>query len=171
MAKEYLEIGEIVGTHGIAGEMRLYPWCDTPHFVQQFSRLFLDAQGQKALTVQSSRVHGNLVLLKIEGIHSFEQASLYRGKVLYMARREATLQEGEYFQQDLMGCRVLDADSGMEYGAIHAISKTGANDVWHIRKDGREWLLPAVKAMVREIDIAGGQVRICPIKGIFDDAD
>ena len=96
-----------------------------------------------------------------------------RGKVLFMRRADAHLPEGRYFISELIGCDVVDADDpAVRYGTLTDVSKTGANDVWHVRNDaGREFLLPAIPPVVIETDVSRNFVRIRPLKGIFDDAD
>ena len=172
MIKEYLELGQIVGTHGVRGEIRLNPWCDSPDFVKQFKTLYFDVQGQKSVKVVSSRVHGNVALLKLEGVDSVESASALRNKILFMKRADANLRDGSYFIAELIDCRVIDADDeNLEYGILSDVSQTGANDVWHIKKDGKEYLLPAIPQVVCDVDVKDGIIKIRPLKGIFDDED
>lgn len=161
-----------MGTHGIAGELRIQPWSDSPDFLTQFQALYLDEQGGGRMQILSSRVHGNVVLLRVEGIDSIQQADAYRNKVLFLDREDCHLEEGRYFYQDLMGCRVLDADDGRCYGHLSDISKTGANDVWHVTApNGREYLIPVIDEVVVEVNPAEERVTIRPLKGIFDDED
>ena len=75
MIKQYLEIGEIVGTHSIHGEIRVNPWCDSPEFVKKFKTLYFDNEGKKAVKVISARPHGNIVLLKLEGTDTVEETT------------------------------------------------------------------------------------------------
>ena len=170
MLLSYLEVGQIVGTHGIAGEMRVQPWCDSPDFLTKFKTLYTDKNGENAVKVKSSRVHKNIVLIKLPGITSIEQAERMRGKVLYISRKDADIADGEWFIQELIGCTVFDADTGKDYGILSDVSKTGANDVWHIKKDGKEYLLPAINDIIANVDVANEKVEIHSIiKGIFDD--
>ena len=172
MIKEYLELGQIVGTHGVRGEIRLNPWCDSPDFVKQFKTLYFDAQGQKSIKVVSGRVHGNVALLKLEGVDSVESASALRNKILFMKRADANLRDGSYFIAELIDCRVIDADDeSVEYGVLSDVSETGANDVWHIKKDGREYLIPSIPQVVCDVNVKDGIIKIRPLKGIFDDED
>ena len=172
MIKEYLEIGQIVGTHGVRGEIRLNPWCDSPEFVRQFKTLYFDAHGNKSVKVISSRVHGNVALLKLDGVDSVESASALRNKILFMKRADAKIDDGSYFIAELVDCRVIDADDeSVEYGVLSDVSETGANDVWHIKKDGREYLLPAIPQVICDVDVKDGIIKIRPLKGIFDDED
>ncbi len=173
MIKPYLEIGKIVSTHGIKGEVRVQPWCDSPEFMKKFKTLYFDADGKKAVGVKSCRPHGNIVILMLDGVDTVEKAQTLRGKVLYMDRSKANLPKGEYFIQELIGCSVTDADDdSVKYGTITDVSKTGANDVWHITDEkGREYLIPAIKSVVIETNVELGQVKIRPLRGIFDDED
>ena len=169
MINEYLEMGKITSTHGLKGEMRVQPWCDSPEFMKKFKTLYLDKNGEKPLSV-SCRTNGNMVIMKAQDIDTVEEASRYRDKVLYMKRSDAKLPEGTWFIQELVDCRVIDADDETkEYGILSDVSETGANDVWHIKKDGKEYLIPAIPSVVISTDVVEGIIRIRPLKGIFDD--
>lgn len=171
MIKNYLELGQVVGTHGIKGEMRINPWCDTPAFAKKFGVVYFDNEGKNSIKVQSCRPHGNIILMKLEGIDSIDQAETYRNKMIFIKREDASLPEGTWFIDELIGCEVFDADNGEEYGKISQISETGANDVWHIENKGKEYLIPAIKDVVIRADVADNKVYIRPLKGIFDDED
>jgi len=167
--KKYLETGQIVSTHGIRGEVRVNPWCDTPDFLAKLKTLYFD-EGRTALKV-NSRPHKNIVIMKIEGVDTVEAAAALRGRILYLDRDDVKLPEGAHFIQDLIGLKVVDADTGEEYGTLTDVSPTGANDVYHIKTPKGEVLIPAVPQVVKETDIDGGVMRILPIKGMFDDED
>jgi 16S rRNA processing protein RimM len=172
MRRQYLELGKIVGTHGVRGEMRVQPWCDSPAFFQQFHTLYFSRDGESPATVVSCRPHGNVMLVKLGGIDTMEAAATLRGRVLFMNRGDVTLAEGDYFIQDLIGCRVTDADTGRLYGTLTDVSATGANDVWHVQDDsGKEYLLPAIPPVVVKTDVDREEIRIRPLKGIFDEAE
>ncbi len=169
MIKDYLEIGKITSTHGIKGEMRVQPWCDSPEYMKKFKTLYLDKKGEKPLGV-SSRPNGNMVIMKISGIDTVEEAARYRDKILYMKRADAKLPEGTWFIQELIDCTVIDADDESKtYGVISDVSQTGANDVWHIKQGDREYLIPAIPSVVISTDVVSGVIKIRPLKGIFDD--
>ena len=173
MIKQFLEIGQIVSTHGIKGELRVQPWCDSPEFMKKFKTLYFDRDGKTAKKVLSCRPHGNIVILSLEDVDSVEKAQALRNRVLYMNRDDARLKNGQYFIQDLLDCTVVDADDGERvYGVISDVSQTGANDVWHITdKDGNEYLIPAIPPVVIDTDVESGIIQIRPLKGIFDDED
>ena len=173
MIKEFLDVGQIVGTHGVRGEMRVNPRCDGPEFIKQFKTLYFDKKGEKPVKVVSSRVHGNLALVKLEGVDTVEAATALRNKVLYMKRSDAKIPAGSYFIAELTDCRVIDADDEEKcYGILSDVSETGANDVWHIKADdGKEYLIPTIPPVVIDVNVETGIIKIRPLKGIFDDED
>lgn len=171
MIKQYLETGKIVGTHGIKGELRLQPWTDAPEDLVQIKKLYLDAMGNSVLHVQKARVNGNIVLLKIKGIDTINDAELYRNKVVYLNRTDLKMDKDTYFIQDIIGCTVYDAQSGDVLGKLTDVSKTGANDVWHVTNQSGEYLVPVIDDVVKTVDPAKERIEITPLKGIFDDAD
>lgn len=169
MKKQYIEAGRIVGTQGLKGEVRIDPWCDSAGFLCGFKRLF-GADGTE-MKVLSARVHKNIAVVHFDGVNTVEQAELLRGRVIFIDRDDARLPKGTNFIQDLIGLRVVDADDGTYYGDITDVLKTGANDVYQVTKDGRDYLVPVIPDVVIEKDIDGGEVKLRPIKGLFDDED
>lgn len=168
--EQYLEIGKVVSTHGLRGELRVDPWCDSPQFLCQFKTLYLK-KGETKLSV-SSRPHKTIAIVKAKGIDTIEEAEKLRGRVLYINRSDARLAPGEYFIQDLIGLDVIDIDTSKSYGKITDVLKTGANDVYQVTDEKKkDYLIPVIDDVVKEIDISGGKVLIKPLKGIFDDED
>ncbi len=171
MKKNFLETGKIVGTHGVRGGVRIQPWCDSPEFLCNFKKLYLDQNGQESLQVLSIKPHGNIVIATVKGVDSIESAEKLRNRVLYINRRDVKLEEGRYFIDDLMGCAVFDADTSEQLGEISDVSQTGANDVWHIKRGEKEYLIPNIPDVVIDVDIDEEKVVIRPLKGIFEDED
>lgn len=167
--KEFLEAGEIVGTHGVRGEMRVQPWADSPAQLAGLKTLYFN-EGQKRVKVKC-RPHKNLLLVTMEGVSTVEEATLLRGKVLWLHRNDLKLPKGRYFVQDLIGMRVVDADTGETYGTITDVSETGANNVYHMDKQGKEILIPAIPDVIQRIDLDADTITITPLKGLFDDED
>lgn len=165
---QFLEAGQIVGTHGVAGELRLQPWCDSPATLTPVKTLYFDG-GARAVKVRC-RPHKNIVLIKMDDVVTVEQAQALRGQVLYVHRRDLKLEKGRYFICDLIGLNVVDDDSGVLYGTCTDVSETGSNNVYHLTMtDGREILIPAIPDVVRKVDIDGGEIRIFAMAGLFDD--
>ncbi len=166
--KQYLELGQIVSTHGVRGEMRFNPWCDSADFATKFNTLYFDAEGKQPVAVQSARVHGNIVLLKLEGIDTMEKAQALRQKVLYIDRESADLPENTWFVEDLLGCRVVEDGTDTVYGSITDVQKYPANDVWTVKEpSGKDVLVPAIKDVVVSADIENKTVYIKALKGLF----
>lgn len=169
--KKYLEVGKIVGTHAIKGEVRIQPWADSGEFLLQFG-IFYFNEGASKIKVIRSRVHKNVVVAKLDGVDTVEAADALRGKVLYIDRADANLPEGRYFIQDLIGLSVIDADNGTKYGVIEDVTQTLANDVYHIRgNDGKTYYIAAVDEVLAGTDLEAGTVSIHAMKGMFDDED
>lgn len=172
MIKNYLEIGQIVSTHGIKGEIRLNPWCDGAEFVKKFKTLYYDPDGKNAVKIISARPHGNVAVLKLENIDTVEQAAALRNKLLYFKRSEAHLPDGKWFISELIGCDVLDADDfSVCYGKLTDVASTGANDIWYIDTPKGEVIIPAIKDVVIRCDVENEKVYIRPLRGLFDGED
>lgn len=171
MLKQFLEAGRIVGTHGVKGELRVEPWCDSAEFLAKFKTLYWD-HGAAPVRILSARPHKNLLLMTVEGCSSATEGDLLRGRVLYLSRGDVKLPAGKYFIQDMIGLSVLDADTGREYGTLTDVLKTGANDVYQVTgKDGGDYLLPVIPDVIIETDLEAGKLLIRPIEGIFEHED
>ena len=131
-------------------------------------KLYFD-EGRRAVKVKA-RAHKTIALVKLEGIDTVEQAAALRGEMLYLDRGDLKLDKGQYFICDLIGLAVVDDDTGEVYGECTDVSHTGANDVYHMRTAaGDEVLIPAIPSVIRKIDVDGGEMRIYPMLGLFDD--
>lgn len=169
--KQFLEIGKIVTTHGIKGEVRVQAWCDAPEMLCEFDEFYIN-EGKSTIEIDSARVHKNVVVMKLHGVDTVNDANLYRNQVLYIDREDLELPEDTYFIQDLMGLQVVDANDGHRYGEIVDITQTGANDVYHIKTpDGQVILVPAIADVVRRTDIENQVMEIVPLLGLFEDAE
>lgn len=169
MIKRYLQSGKIVGTHGIKGMLRMQGWCDSVDFLKQFKYFYTDDKGQTAFTVKSVQPHGNVILLTLKGIDTIEKAEALRNKIIYIDRNEIKLPEGRYFIDDLIGCEVFDVETQKSLGMLTDVSQTGANDVWHITNNDKEYLVPAIDDVIDTVDTQNSKVLIKVLKGIFDD--
>lgn len=167
MKKEYLEAGKIVTTHGIRGEVKIMPYTDTPELLAEFDRLFI-GKNKDELYIERSRVFKNMVIAKIEGVDTPEAAEKLRNKLLYMHRDDLELDDDTYFIQDLIGLEVRDVDSGRVYGVIADVMQTGANDVYVVKGEEMEYLVPAIADVVVSTDVENDLMTIRPLDGLFD---
>ena len=166
--KPYLEAGQIVGTHGVRGEVRVQPWCDSPEQFAGFKKLYWDKDGKQPVKVKG-RPHKNIALVVLDGITTVEAAQVLRGKMLYVDRRDIKLPKGHYLVQDLIGLTIVDADTGETYGTLTDVSQTGANAVYHMTTEKGEILIPAIPDVIIEVDCKRDILRLRPMKGLLDD--
>lgn len=170
MIKPYLEAGEFVTTHGIAGELRLYPWSDDTGFLTRFKTLYQTADGKKPLRVVQVRPHKNMCIVELEGVETVEQARLLIGKTVYIARADAGLEEGRCFVQDLIGAKVVDGDTEQEYGIIADITHPGRQDIYEVHSPaGAVFYFPAVEPFLGKVDAENEVVTVYPIPGMFEE--
>ncbi len=166
----FLEAGEIVGTHGVRGEVRVRPECDSPEQFSTLRTIYFDSDGKRAVRMKA-RPHKTIALAKLEGVDTVEAAAALRGTMLYLNRRDLKLEKGRYFICDLIGTQIVDYDTGALYGTCSDVSHTGgANDVYHLTTPvGKEVLIPVIPDIVKEVDLENNCIRITPMLGLFDD--
>ena len=164
----YLEAGQIVGTHGVRGEVRVQPWCDSPQQFATFKKLYWDNQGKQPVKVKG-RPHKNIALVVLDGVTTVEAAQVLRGKMLYVDRRDLKLPKGHHLVQDLIGITIVDADTGETYGTLTDVSQTGANAVYHMATEKGEVLIPAIPDVIIEVNLKQDVLRLRPMKGLLDD--
>lgn len=166
--KPFLEAGQIVGTHGVRGEARVQPWCDSAQQFAGFKTLYWDKDGTKPVKIKA-RAHKQMALVTLEGVDTMEAAAALRGRMLYVSRKDLKLPKGRYLVQDLIGLAVVDADTGETYGTLTDVSQTGANAVYHMHTPRGEVLIPAIPSIIISIDTVTDVMEIRPMKGLFDD--
>ena len=170
--EDFFQVGIITGTHGIKGEVKVFPTTDDPRRFKRLKEVILDT-GRERLTleVQGVRFMKQFVLLKFQGLDSINDVEKYRSSSLLVARENAVrLGKDEYFVADLEGLQVRDED-GTPLGVLKSVMETGANDVYVIElSDGRELLLPAIRQCVLEVDVEAGFIRIHILEGLLDEA-
>lgn len=166
--QKYLETGKIVSIHSLKGEVKIQPWCDSPEYLCTFKCLY-SKSGDRVYEIERIRPQGNMVIAKLKGIDTPEQAQALRGRILYIDRDDADLPEGSYFVADLIGLEVRD-ESGRSYGVISDVLQTGANDVYEIKSnDGKLYYIPAIPSVILSTDIQDGIMVIYPMEGLFDE--
>lgn len=167
--EDQLKVGQIVSTHGLKGEVKVFPTTDDPHRFEELKTVILDT-GRMQITLEPEKVRyfKNLVILKFKGIDDINDVEKYKGADLLVNREDAVeLEEDEYFLADIMGMEVY-TDEGEKLGEIYDVLQTPANDVYVIRTEaGKEILFPAVREYVPEIDFEEGRITVHLIPGIL----
>jgi len=166
--KKFLEMGQIVSTHGIKGEVRVKALCNSPEILAELDDLLYFDKGNKPATIIRSRVQKNIVIMEIEGITTVEQAQALRNSILYINHDEYPLEDGEYFIDDIIGTNVVDDKSGEMYGQVTDVFQTGANDVYEI-KGNKSFLIPVIPQVVVKTDLDQNEIRINMLEGLIDE--
>ncbi len=162
MKSEFLETGEIVNTHGIAGEVKLMPWSDSPEFLLDFPTLYVDG---KPLEVQSARVHKTALLVKFKGYEDVNAAMALKGKRVSIARRDAKLAPGQYFLADLIGVTVKD-ETGEVIGTFTEVLTPSVQNVYVVEGEGGKRMIPAVAEFIKKVDLDAGEMTVSLIEGM-----
>ena len=151
-------IGRVGAAHGIHGDLRIIPLTDFP---ERFSALREVMVGDELLHVAHVKPQGKNFLMRFREYTVREDAQRLTGRLLTVARAEAApLDEGEYYVFDIVGLTVYDEEDN-ELGSVENVLRTGSNDVYAVRsEDGRELLIPALRAVVQSIDVPSGRMTV-----------
>lgn len=166
--EDLLQIGVITTTHGVRGEVKVFPTTDDPMRFKKLKQVILDTgKEQIELEVAGARFFKNLVILKFKGIDNINDVEQYRQKSLYVTRENAvSLGENEYFIADLIGLKVV-SDEGEELGDLSDVLQTGANDVYVVSKENTpDLLIPAIRDCIRQVDIESGTMQVHLLAGL-----
>jgi len=173
MAEERrLNVGKIVNTHGIRGEVKVWPTTDFPDVrFRSGNRLLLvppESGEPVEVVVQSSREQSNVFIVKLKGFDNINEVEKYKGWELKVeAEDRVELEEGEYYVRDIVGCSVL-TDEGEKLGTITDVLSPGANDVWVVKRPkGKELLLPVIDDVVLDVDVPGKVVKVRLMEGLL----
>ncbi len=169
MQKKFLEAGKIVNTHGVTGELKVQPWCDSPEMLAQFDTLYW--ADETPVRMRSASVHKGNVLMRLEHVKTMEQAEALRDKILYLCRDDIELPEDLVFIQDILTFEVYDERLGRSIGHIRdVLTSNPAHDLYEIAgKDGKLIYIPAIKPFLQRIDMDTGRVYIQSIEGLLDE--
>ena len=167
--EQFLQVGVITSTHGLKGEVKVFPTTDDPMRFKQLKEVILDGRRERLnLTVEGVKFFKQFVILKFKGIDHINDVEAYLKCPLLVTRENAVpLEEGEYFIADLIGLKVV-TDAGEDFGVLTDVLQTGANDVYVAEHQGQEVLLPVTRECVLDVDIEGGTVTVHILKGLLD---
>jgi len=157
-----LEAGKITNTHGIAGEVKIEVWLDSPEFFKKFSHVYL-ADGTD-IRIKSSRIHKGTLISKLDGIDDINAAMCFKGKTVYINKKDARLPKGSYFIDDLIGAAAVD-ESGREIGKVTDVMESPASPILIITGE-TEHLVPAISQFIVSADIENRRVVIRMIEGL-----
>jgi 16S rRNA processing protein RimM len=168
--EDLLQVGAITQTHGINGEVKVFPTTDDVKRFKKLKDVILDTGKEKiTLEIEGVKFFKNLVILKFKGFDNINDIEKYKGKSLYVTRENAVkLRRDEYFIADLIGLKVYD-DEDNYLGELTNVIETGANDVYEVKfEDGREVLFPAIKQCILNVDMDNGTMKVHIMKGLLD---
>ena len=164
-----LEVGQIVNTFGIKGEVKVMPFTDDITRFDDLEKVYVKTKKEEKLyKIQNVRYHKNMVLIKFENIETPEQAELLINAFLEIDRENAIpLEEGTYYIADLIGMEVY-SDDGNKLGIVEDIYNTGANDIYVVKNDlGKQILLPGIKEVIKEVNLDTEKITVHLIPGLI----
>ena len=166
---KYLEIGQIVNTFGIKGMVKIKPFTDDINRFDRLKKVYIsNKNGKKEYQIQEVKYHKNMVLMKLEGVDTPEQADLLRQSYLLVDRAdEEPLEEGVYYIVDLLGLEVYTDDNKL-LGKVDDIFNTGSNDIYVVKDEmGKQILLPGIPEVLKNVDLEKGRIIVHLIPGLI----
>lgn len=183
-SNDFLRVGVITSTHGLKGEVKVFPTTDEPNRFDDLKHVYLkpvSASGLKKvssqmtqLTITQARYFKQFAILKFKGYNRIEDVENWKHYELYVSREDAIpLEEDEYFITDLIGLKVINDDTEEEIGTLTDVLQTGANDVYQVKTipgiaKNDEILFPAIAECIKSVDLASGTIRVHVMKGLLD---
>lgn len=167
--EDLLKVGVITTTHGVRGEVKVFPTTDDASRFLSLDYVLMDTgKDMRKLEIQNVKFFKNLAILKFKGIDNINDIEIYKGCELWIPREEGQeLGENEYYIADLLGMKVVLED-GTEFGSLKDVIETGANDVYVVStKEGQEVLLPAIKECILNIDLQKNEMTVHLMKGLI----
>ena len=165
--EKQLQVGVISSTHGVRGEVKVFPTTDDMNRFKKLKEVILDTGKEtQLLHIQQVRFFKNMVIVKFKEFRSINDVERLRGKSLYVTRENAVkLQKDEYFIADMIGIQVV-SDEGEDLGILQDVMQTGANDVYVVEKDGEELLIPAIKDCILSVNVEEGKMEVHLLPGL-----
>ncbi len=168
--EDLLQVGIISSTHGVRGEVKVFPTTDDVKRFQKLKTVLLDTEKEQlCLEIENVKFFKQFAILKFKGYDNINDIEKYKGKGLFVTRENAVeLEEDEYFIADLIGIRVISDDERIK-GSLKDVITTGANDVYVIGlEDGRELLLPAIRECILDVSVADNLMKVHILEGLLD---
>lgn len=169
MRPEFITVGAVVNAHGIRGEVKVNPAGFDPAFIASFRTLYI---GGKETKVTAARVHKSTVLLTLPGVDTMDDALALKGRTVAIRRTDARLPKGQFFDEELEGCAVVDDATGQEIGRLDKVLSYPAHKVYQVRGGAHEYLIPAVPdVFIVSADPDAEVIRVRMMKGLATDED
>ena len=168
--EDRFQVGVITATHGLKGEVKVFPTTDDPNRFKDLKEVILETgKEQIPLKITSVKFFKQFVILKFKGIDDINDVTGYLKKSLYVTRENAVkLEENEYYIADLIDMKIVDEED-KEFGVLKDVLQTGANDVYVIQMmDNREVLVPAIKECILDVNIEQQRMKIHLLEGLLD---
>lgn len=168
--EQMLRVGVITSTHGIRGEVKVFPTTDDVNRFKKIKKVFLEVGKEyKELKISSVKFFKNMVIIKFEGLNNINDVERFRQLSLYVTREDAVkCEEGEYFIADLIGLQVV-TDTGETLGILKDVLQTGANDVYIVEMENKkEVLLPAIKDCILNVSLEENKMEVHVLEGLLD---
>ena len=159
--QKYIEAGRIVNTHGVAGEVKIEVWLDSPAFMRRFKRLYLDGEERQIL---SAKVQKNFLIVRLAGVEDVNAAMRLKGRTVHIDRADAHLPKGSFFLQDIIGAAVVD-EQGNSVGTLTEVLETPASRIYVVKGE-REHLIPVVPEFIMSTDVEAGVITVRLIEGM-----
>jgi len=165
---EYLSIGQIINIHGFKGEVKVYPLTDDMSRFKKLKEVFVEENDQLIkYVVEEIKFQSNVIIMKLKGVDTEEAANKLRNRYIKVDRKSAVkLPRDTYFICDLIDLEVYD-EEGLLLGKVKDVLQTGSNDVYVVQTDGKDILVPALKEVVRDIDIRNGKLVVRLPEGLI----
>lgn len=168
--EQFLRVGVISSTHGLKGEVKVFPTTDDAERFEDLRRVFLDTgREKKSLTITQVRYFKNLVILKFKEFNDINEIEKYKGHDLYISREDAVpLEENENYIADLIGMQA-ETEDGSILGTLTDVLQTGANDVYIVETaEKKEILIPAIPACILNVDVENQKMCVHLLEGLLD---
>jgi 16S rRNA processing protein RimM len=162
----FIAVGRITRAHGVNGEVAVLPLSQVPSRFEPGARVLAGEDQQRSLVVAAARPHRSRLLIRFDGVSDRDQAEALQGMYLFVAAATSPeLPAGEFWAHQLIGCAVSTVE-GRSLGLVAEVIHTPANDVWVVRDEGAETLIPALRDVVSEVDLGAGRIVVREVPGL-----
>lgn len=164
----YILIGKIVNTHGVKGEVKIYPYTDDIDNLSNIKEFYLDKELSNKFIVENCRPHKNMLIAKLKDVSDVDSALRLKDKDIFINKNSLDkLDEGTYYIFDLIGLDVFDMDEN-KIGVLQNVEQNGANDIYEVLTlDGKKIYLPAIREVIKKVDIGNKKMYVCIMKGLI----